>query len=324
MVPTRLSPARTARGGLRLQSPAAATRGARITLLRPRNSAILPLAAASLCLSAIALGATPAEDAGDAAAVTPAAVAPAAVAPAAAAQPAAPPSFPAQVLGDVGAYFTAPLHFDRGDLTWLGGAVLAVGLAHRYDSQVRTHFVGAGPATSTDTHDTQDALPTAVVFGGTWAFALLTQDRDGYGEGWAMLEAGALSGVTGYALKFAAGRQRPDATTGPNEWFTGGDSFPSLHSTAAFAVGTVLAESGNDDYRMLRRLLGYGLGVFTSYARLKHDAHWLSDTVAGAALGISSARFTMNRRYGSGSEAHLALVPIEGGAMLTYRLALDN
>ena len=72
-------------------------------------------------------------------------------------------------------------------------------------------------------------------------------DHDGYREGWAMVEAAALSGVTDYALKFASGRQRPEQTADPNEWFTSGTSFPSLHSTAAFAVGTVLAESGNDD-----------------------------------------------------------------------------
>ena len=226
------------------------------------------------------------------------------------------------VLSDVGAYFTAPLHWDRHDWMWAGGAVLAVGLAHRYDKQVRTHFVGPGPATDTNTHDTNDAIPTVAVFGGTWALAILTNDHDGYGEGWAMLEAAGLSGVTAYAFKYAAGRETPAQTTNPNEWGKSGTSFPSFHSTAAFAVGTVLAESGNDEYRWLRRLLGYGLGVATSYERVKHSAHWLSDTVAGAALGISSAHFVMERRYGEAGESRLALVPVERGAMLTYRLSM--
>lgn len=228
----------------------------------------------------------------------------------------------APALSDIGAYFTAPLRWDRNDWAWFGGAVLAIGLAHRYDSQVRTHFFGRGPAPSVNSQDTKDAIPGAAVFGGTWAFALLTRDHDGYREGWTMAEAAALSGVTAYALKFAAGRQTPEQATDPNEWFKAGTSFPSLHATEAFAIGTVLAESGNDDYRFLRRLLGYGVGAFTSYERLKHNAHWLSDTVAGAALGISSAHFAMNRRYGADSESHLALVPIEGGAMLTYRVSL--
>ena len=237
------------------------------------------------------------------------------------ASPPAAPSPAADVWSDIGAYFTAPLRWDGRDWAWFGGAVLAVGLAHRYDSQVRTHFFGPGPV-NVNSEDTKDAIPTAAVLAGTWGYAILLGDHDGYREGWAMLEAAALSGVSDYALKFVAGRQTPDQTTDPNEWFKSGSSFPSLHSTAAFAVGTVLAESGNDDYRYLRRLLGYGLGLVTSYERLKHNAHWLSDTAAGAALGISSAHFVMERRYGSTSESRLALEPIAGGAMLTYRLTL--
>jgi membrane-associated phospholipid phosphatase len=246
----------------------------------------------------------------------------------------APPAEPAQVpapaaasskpstRADIGGYFTAPFRWDGRDWAWFGGAVLAIGLAHRYDRQVRTHFFGAGPASNINSEDTKDAVPTAAVFGGTWAFALLTRDHDGYREGWAMTEAAVLSGVTAYALKFATARQTPEQTTNPNEWFKTGSSFPSFHSTEAFTVGTVLAESGNDDYRFLRRVLGYGLGIATSYERLKHNAHWLSDTVAGAALGISTAHFAMHRRYATDDDSHLALVPITGGAMLTYRMSI--
>ena len=74
-----------------------------------------------------------------------------------------------------------------------------------------------------------------------------------------MIEAGAFSGATAEVLGYATGRERPDATTSPNEWGKGGDSFPSLHTTVAFAVGTVFAESGNDEYRWIRRIIGYGV-----------------------------------------------------------------
>ena len=83
----------------------------------------------------------------------------------------------------------------------------------------------------------------------------------------------------------------------------------------------MLAESGNDDYRWLRRLLGYGLGIATSYERMKHNQHWLSDTVAGGALGIASAHFVMDRHERAASG--FALLPVRGGAMLTYHLRLD-
>jgi membrane-associated phospholipid phosphatase len=291
--------------------------------LRSRKSLTSLLTAAILIFGSTVASAEPATLAEPATSAEPATASePAAPAdPAQLPAPAAPSGTPSY-LGDVGRYFTAPFRWDRSDWAWCGGAVLAIGLAHRYDSQVRTHFFGRGPTANVNSEDTKDAIPTATVFGGTWAFALLTRDRDGYREGWAMAEAAALSGVTAYALKFAAGRQTPEQTTNPNEWFRSGSSFPSFHSTEAFAVGTVLAESGNDAYRFLRRLLGYGLGIATSYERLKHNAHWLSDTVAGAALGISSAHFAMDRRYASDEESHLALVPIAGGAMLTYRVSM--
>src|SRR2546422_6692470 len=131
----------------------------------------------------------------------------------------------------------------------------------------------------------------------------------------------AVTGVQTCALPIS--RERPDQTSNPNQWRqSGGNSFPSFHATAAFAVGTVLAESGSDDYRWVRRLLGYGLGAATGYERLKHNAHWLSDTVAGAALGIASAHFAMNRRDRTDEGSGLGVVPVERGAMLTYHVSL--
>ena len=98
---------------------------------------------------------------------------------------------------------------------------------------------------------------------------------------------------------------------------------PSEHTTAAFAIGTVLAESGNDDYRWLRRILGYGAAGFTGYERLRHNAHWLSDTLAGAALGAASAHFAMSRQMGKApKDSVLALAPLPQGVMLRYERLL--
>ena len=235
------------------------------------------------------------------------------------------PSQPSGLVADIKAYYTAPLHWNAGEWAWFGGALLAIGASHHYDTQVRTHFTkNLAPGQTINSNDLQDALPAVAVLVATWGYAELVDDRNGLRESWAMLEAAGLGTVTSYGLKYVARRQGPDVTSDPNQWFkSGGNSFPSTHATAAFAIGTVLAESGSDDYRWLRRVLGYGLGVGTSYLRLKHNAHWLSDTVAGAALGISTAHFTMNHTYRKNDEGGFAVVPIEGGAMLTYRMSLD-
>ena len=225
---------------------------------------------------------------------------------------------------DIKRYFTAPLHWNRSDWAWFGGALVAVGATHHYDTQVRTHFLKTlTSAPTTSSKDVQDAIPAAAVFVATWGYANLIDDRNGRAEAWAMLEAAGLASVSGYALKYAVGREGPDRTSDPNQWRKGGgNSFPSVHSSAAFAVGTVLAESGSDDYRWMRRVLGYGLGAATGYERLKHNAHWLSDTVAGAALGIASAHFAMNRRDRTDEETGLRVVPLERGAMLSCTLTL--
>jgi hypothetical protein len=243
-------------------------------------------------------------------------------APAPEAEPAGQPS---ALATDIKLYFTAPLRWSLGDWALFGGALVAIGASHHYDTEVRTHFVkDLQPGQTIKPNDVQDFIPTVAVVGLTWGFSAWKHDPDGQRETWAMVEAAGLGSVTAYAMKYIARREGPDQTSDPNEWFkSGGKSFPSEHATAAFAVGTVLAESGNDDYRWVRRFLGYGLGIATSYARLKHNTHWLSDVVAGAALGAASARFSMDRTYRSEQTSGLSLVPVPGGAMLSYRVTLQ-
>ena len=168
-----------------------------------------------------------------------------------------------------------------------------------------------------DNNSLRDALPAVALIVGTGLYAGFIRDTDGYQETWSLVEAAVLSTATGEVLSFAGGRERPDATTSPNRWRQGGDSFPSVHTTAAFAIGMVFAESGNDEYRWIRRLIGYGIAGATGYIRVRDNEHWVSDTVAGAALGIATARFVLNRQ-GNDNHADLALQPVKGGWQLAY------
>jgi membrane-associated phospholipid phosphatase len=228
-------------------------------------------------------------------------------------------------LEDAELYYTSPLRWDLKDWGYFAGSLGLIAIAHHYDTQVRTHFVaqGARPLGGS-THDLQDIAPTALAIVGTWAYANLIDSADGHREVGAMMEAAGFGVIDAYALKYAAGRERPDQTSDPNKWRHGGSSFPSLHATVAFAVGSVLAESGNDDNRWMRRFLGYGVVAgFTAFERLKHNAHWLSDDVAGAEIGGATAHFVLQReaeRREARQNYSVSLVPLEGGAMITYNL----
>ncbi len=228
---------------------------------------------------------------------------------------------------DIKDYYTAPLRWDLRDWSYFAGAVALTAGAHHYDTQVRTHFIKQGAhAFTSKTYDLQDAVPSLVAVGGTFLYANLINSEPGRHEVGNMIEAGSLAAVTSEVFKFAAARKRPNQTDDPNMWRKGGSSFPSFHASAAFAVGAVLAESGNDDYRWLRRFLGYGaVAGFTAFERLKHNAHWLSDDVAGAALGGATAHFVLTRDVEQNelkNSSALSVAPLPGGLMLTYNLEI--
>jgi membrane-associated phospholipid phosphatase len=229
------------------------------------------------------------------------------------------------VVADAKEFVTAPLHAGRPQWIRFGAALGAVALAYQLDDDAREHFktrtVAVG--TSPDTHDGRDAAPAALALGGTWIAAVIAEDEDGRREAGTMLEAAAFGGAAAYALKQIAGRERPYVTADRGEWSGDGEAFPSVHTTVAFAIGTVLAESGNDRHRWLRRALGYGLAVGTAYARMDHDAHWLSDTVAGAGIGIATARFVMKRRdERADSRARFEMLPTRDGIAVGYTVDL--
>jgi hypothetical protein len=251
------------------------------------------------------------------------------------AQPASPIAYPPprmsladKMLADAKAYYTAPLHWNGRDWEYFGGALAAIAVAHHYDTQARTHYVqgSSSPLGPRESGELTDILPTAALFLGTWGYASLIGSQPGETETGNMLESGGLSLVSAYALKYIVRRPGPADTTDPNRWFSGGSSFPSEHTTAAFAVGTVLAESGNPEFRWLRRTIGYGIGFGTAYLRMRHNAHWLSDTVAGAALGMASAHFVMNRSAQREEEegSAISLLPVQGGVMIAYSAEFPN
>jgi membrane-associated phospholipid phosphatase len=224
------------------------------------------------------------------------------------------------VFGDAKGYFTAPIHWDESDWLFFGGSIAAIAAAHQFDTRVRNHFAppGAAGLTGADANEVRDILPAASLLVGTWLVSEITADSFANTEAYTMAEAAGFSTITAEALKYAAGRERPDQTTDPNDWRDAGSSFPSLHATAAFAIGAVFAESGSDEYRWFRRVVGYGMAGATAYLRLHENQHWLSDTVAGAALGIATARFSTHRRLARTHDWNLSVSPAQsGGLMLT-------
>ncbi len=107
-----------------------------------------------------------------------------------------------------------------------------------------------------------------------------------------VLLAGSITGVT----KMVAGRARPYKDTansrnfGLLRGFKGTDyqSFPSGHTTAAFAFASIISAETSHWWPQSRWIIGpifYGGAALTGTSRVYNQFHWASDVVSGAAIG---------------------------------------
>ena len=99
-----------------------------------------------------------------------------------------------------------------------------------------------------------------------------------------------LSGAAAGVLKFATGRKRPYQSDNPFDFKPGrGDSsFPSGHTTEAFAAATVFSEQYPKWYVVIP---AYTAASAVGFSRLYANQHWTSDVVAAAMLGTAISHY---------------------------------
>ena len=80
----------------------------------------------------------------------------------------------------------------------------------------------------------------------------------------------------------------------PNQF--NAESFPSGHTSNAFANATVLYEEFKDSSPFLA-YSGYGFATATGALRVMNNKHWISDVFVGAALGIMVTKLVYHFDY---------------------------
>jgi membrane-associated phospholipid phosphatase len=111
---------------------------------------------------------------------------------------------------------------------------------------------------------------------GTWGIGELTNHRLVAHVGSDLIRAQVMNGLLSRGLKIAVDRPRPRG---------GGHAFPSGHTSASFATAGVL----HQHFGWKAGAPAYAFATFVGYTRIRDRAHWLSDAVFGAALGLASA-----------------------------------
>jgi hypothetical protein len=163
--------------------------------------------------------------------------------------------------------------FDSTSQKILASGFGSMWLAQTQDSQAR-HQYSHNQTISDESADYGDNFGKYGI-GPAIALGQLYFDRS---NGISHIRALISTEIVTLTLKLGIQRRRPD---GSNNL-----SMPSGHTSTAFATATALTYS----YGWKAGIWAYPLATFVGMSRMADDVHWLSDTVAGAFIGVWMGR----------------------------------
>lgn len=151
-------------------------------------------------------------------------------------------------------------------------------------------------------------VPNALYVGGTWASQQFFGSKLGDYRALMMVEATAYAALISTVLKYAVQEPRPNSMART--------SFPSGHSTTAFAFAGVVAAEHGWYYGVPAMLMA----TFVGYSRINDNQHRVHDVVAGATIGLTCAYGIyyahQDEKKALSARFYLYPKPIDGGTAL--------
>jgi membrane-associated phospholipid phosphatase len=142
------------------------------------------------------------------------------------------------------------------------------------------------------------ATPGSFFIGGSlYVYGRVAKNQKITDLGWHGTEAILIASATTTILKGVLGRARPyfTADTNPRDFQLGKgfstrnrQSFPSGHSTTAFAAAAAVTSEVNHSWPNATWVVApamFGGATMVGLSRMYHDQHWASDVALGAAIG---------------------------------------
>lgn len=219
---------------------------------------------------------------------------------------------------DVKQAFTKPFHMTKRD--WIttgkfalvaGGVALADESIQKYALNLRNHNPDLQNVSKYVTNF--GGLYEAYILGGLGAYGFAFKNEKMQTTTLLATQAYITGGAIESVLKFLTGRQRPyftDSTRVQAEPIFHGpfyktpkdasgkrtnSSFPSGHTTVAFAAATVFAkEYGN---KPLVGILSYSAATLIGLSRITENKHWATDVLCGAAVGYLAGKLVVNNYH---------------------------
>ncbi len=197
-------------------------------------------------------------------------------------------ALPKTVLQDQKAVWTSPARIRTHDLVWLVPLAGAAAAAIATDSRAATQVVSRDPGFNQSNTNASNVLIGGIVATPAVLYGLGHFRDDEHAREAGLLGAEALADgvIVEQGLKLVFFRERPAQDNGRGLFFQGSaganGSFPSSHSTLAWAAAAVLAE----EYPSAWVQAGvYTAATATSLTRVLGEQHFPSDVLLGGVAG---------------------------------------
>ncbi|MGA8871941.1 MAG: phosphatase PAP2 family protein [Candidatus Acidiferrales bacterium] len=213
---------------------------------------------------------------------------------------------------DQRAIWTSPSHLGLTDADWLLPLGVVAGGMLATDAEVSKHLSNS-PSRLKYSNDFSNygIASLAATAGGLYLWGRIRHDDHKRETGFLAGEAAIDSLAATYALKYVFGRERPLQSNFLGNFWQGGDSFPSEHSSAAWSIAGVIAHEYPGP---LTSIFAYGLASAVSASRVDAKQHFPTDVLVGSAIGWFVAQEVYRHRHD----------PELGGEWQTYPESRDE
>ena len=202
-----------------------------------------------------------------------------------------PAGFPGLLARDARQIAAAPLGWNRSDWTKFGIGIAAIGGALLLDEELRQSVQRNSNGTTRSVADAVRPFGEEYswgVLGGFYLAGTVFKDDKAKAVAQDSLASGLIAaGVITPLLKATVGRNRPHETPSLFTRSANGRSFPSGHTTQAFALASVIASHYESPWI---QTAAYTLAGLVGWSRMEHNAHYASDVLAGALIGTVVGR----------------------------------
>lgn len=208
--------------------------------------------------------------------------------------------FFANILRDQRAIWTSPFALKWGAAKWLAPLGFATAALIATDRRTSGELVENGDdqtrlRISRDISQGGEVYTTGAIAAAFYLAGRAEHNARARETGLLGAEALIDGGLVTEALKLVTQRPRPPFDQGRGDFRDDGDSFPSGHATSAWALATVIA----NEYKHHRfiQIGAYSLAAAVSVSRYTGRNHFLSDVLAGSAIGYGIGRYVYRTHH---------------------------